>query len=260
LDYRDTHGRTPFLLAVQGGNLALAKAIVAAHPHRLRESKDEYRPCALHLAARENLPAMLEWLVQQGLEVDFCTRPGDTALRTAVGNGHLEAARMLLQLGADIHTRDEFGGMLHSAWSFEMLKLLVEWGAEVNDVDNCGEWPLKWLCFTGDAEHVRWLLEHGAKPDLTSTGETALFNAVRSGSIACVELLVQAGASLNAQDCDGWTCLFYVGSLEMAEFLLARGADPSIPDQCGGLPEQWHGIPRAIRAKLRDARMAAKRH
>ena len=258
LDHRDGHRRTAFLLAVLGGQLPVAQAIVEKHPHRLHESPD--RPAdrsALHLAARENEPTMLEWLVQQGLEVDLCHEPGETPLRTAVEEGNLEAAQMLLRLGANPNLPHEFGPMIHEAERFDVMKLLVEHGADVNDL-RYGEWPLKSACERGVAEHVRWLLEHGAHLKDPFDSETELFMAVASGSIPCVDLILQAGARINAQDSDGWTCLFHANSVEMADFLLAHGADPSIADQCDGIPERWRGLPLAVRIRLRAARHARK--
>lgn len=98
-------------------------------------------------------------------------------------------------------------------------------------------------------------MQIGADPNLTSTGETALFAAVSSDNIECVRLLLQAGADVNATDCDGWTCLFHLRSETVAQFLLDNGASPEISDQCGGLPEDWAGIPIAVRKLLEDWRL-----
>jgi ankyrin repeat protein len=135
-----------------------------------------------------------------------------------------------------------------------MLKLLLEVGLEINDVSGGGSWPLHDACEQGNAEAVRFLLEHGADPNLTSTGETALFAAVAKDNLECVRLLLDAGAHVNAQDVDGWTCLFHLCSETVARCLLDRGADPGLRDQTGGLPEDWGRIPKAIRELLQAKR------
>jgi ankyrin repeat protein len=135
-----------------------------------------------------------------------------------------------------------------------MLKLLLNAGAEVNEVSGGGDWPLKDACQSGDAAAVAFLLQVGANPNLTSTGETALFAAVSSDNLECVRQLLDAGADVNATDCDGWTCLFHLRSERVARHLLEHGAGAGISDQCGGLPEDWERVPIGVRRMLREWR------
>jgi hypothetical protein len=67
---------------------------------------------------------------------------------------------------------------------------------------------------------------------------------------------LEAGADVNATDCDGWTCLFHLRSERVARYLQERGADPGISDQCGELPEDWERVPMAVRRILRNWRTA----
>ncbi|MGH9172979.1 MAG: ankyrin repeat domain-containing protein, partial [Vicinamibacterales bacterium] len=56
-----------------------------------------------------------------------------------------------------------------------------------------------------------------------------------------VEMLVEAGAEVNATDADGWTPLnlaAHEGVAETVSYLLAHGADPSIPANNGLTPLQ----------------------
>ena len=91
---------------------------------------------------------------------------------------------------------------------------------------------------------VKWLLANGAAPNTTSTGGTAVFNAVTEDNLEMVTLLVNSGANINAQDCDGWTPLCRTNSLTMAQLLLKLGADPNIRDQASMLCWDWVGDPR----------------
>jgi ankyrin repeat protein len=112
---------------------------------------------------------------------------------------------------------------------------------------------------SGNADEVRHLLKRGAQPDLTSTGETALFAAIRSGNRECVDALLDAGADVNRMDVDGWTCLWYVDNVVMASHLIARGADPSIGEYGRGdrYPEdcQFHKQNRELRELFRHHRL-----
>jgi ankyrin repeat protein len=48
-----------------------------------------------------------------------------------------------------------------------------------------------------------------------------------------VKILLSAGADPNQQDVDGWSPLCYARSIEVAEALLAAGADPSLANDFG---------------------------
>jgi len=259
-NHRDAWHRTPFLLAVTAGDLELARAL--AERGSDPAATGHCGASALHVAAEQNHCELIHWLLQNGLDVDLRDDFGQSALHSAVGANSVAAAALLLQMGADVRERNENGyGLIHDApltGDLAMLKLLLAAGANVNDVSGGGCWPLQDACHDGNAAAVAFLLQSGAEPDLTSTGETALFSAVSADSIDCVRLLLEAGADVNATDCDGWTCLFHLGSEQVAEFLLVHGAAPGIADQCGGLPEDWPRVPLPVRQLLKDRRERAK--
>jgi ankyrin repeat protein len=221
-------------------------------------SKGHCDATALHLAARHNHCEMLRWLLAEGMVIGVTNEFGNTALHEAVDHDCFEAAALLLQNGADVNEQDHNGfRLIHGidfTGDFSMLKFLVQNGANIHDVSGGGSWPLKEACSAANAEAVAYLLGLGADANLTSSGATALFDAVGYDSMACVSLLVDAGADMNAQDCDGWTCLYHLRSEPMAIYLLEKGANPSISDQCGGLPENWGSIPRTVRQLLKASR------
>lgn len=254
--HRDAWSRTPFLLAVAAGNLEMAQALFERGSDM--HAKGRCGTTALHLAAKYNHCHLLEWLLAGGVPLDVRDDFGNSALEAAVSRDCLDAAALLLKKGADVHERDGNGFALIHTVSFKsdmaMLKLLLNAGAEVNDVSGGGDWPLKDACQSGDAAAVAFLLRVGANPNLTSTGETALFAAVSSDNIECVRLLLDAGADVNATDCDGWTCLFHLRSERVARYLLERGAEAGASDICGGLPEDWKRVPMAVRRMLREWR------
>ncbi len=256
LKHTDGWSRTPFLLAVAAGEVAIARALVE-HGSDM-EAVGHCAATALHLAAEYDRVEMIRWLVGEGFVVDGVDSFGHTALESAVSSDSLGAAAVLMELGANVGVRDpQDYGLIHRVpfgRSLGMLKLLLAAGLEVNDVSGGGSWPLHDACEQGNTEAVRFLLEHGADPDLTSTGETALFAAVAKDNLECVRLLLDAGAYVNAQDVDGWTCLFRLRSEALAQCLLEHGADPGLRDQTGGLPEDWEDIPKAIREMLRARR------
>ena len=68
-------------------------------------------------------------------------------------------------------------------------------------------------------------------PGNTQGAAASLFNAVDSGDIESVILLVESGIDLNAQDDRGATALHiaaFRGEVEIAEYLISEGADTTI--------------------------------
>src|SRR5690606_144539 len=89
--------------------------------------------------------------------------------------------------------------------------------------------PLYLACENGSADMVRALLRHGANPNgALPEGETALMTAARTGDVETIEVLIGAGADLNAVE--GWrgqTALMWAAAENNApavEILLAAGA------------------------------------
>jgi ankyrin repeat protein len=102
------------------------------------------------------------------------TDEGWTALHLA---STPEIAAMLLDAGADINARNrhKFAGPGNSPLSGavyqdkrEVVRLLIQRGADVNQADNAGFTPLHLAAAMGYVESARTLLEAGADPNLRS--------------------------------------------------------------------------------------------
>lgn len=224
---------SPWLLAVQVGDPAKLQLLAErgadlAQPARLGDS-------ALHLAAAAGAAASVRWLLDYGADIHAACDFGDTPLHAAVKAGRADVVKMLLAAGADPARENSVQEKaVNSAVSAETVRLLIERDdSHANAISGCGEWPLKEAAAVNDAALVAWLLKKGAKVDLTSTGDTALHAAVGADARECVELLLAAGADVNAQDVDGWTPLFFVRSREMISRLKSAGANSSVGDPSG---------------------------
>ena len=105
--------------------------------------------------------------------------------------------------------------------------LIAHPGFDVNRPNAAGESPLMLAAIKGDVALSRRLLERGARIDLP--GWTPLHYAASGPSSELVALLLERGAAIDAASPNGSTPLMLAaryGSIDSAELLLARGADP----------------------------------
>ncbi|XP_038835091.1 protein phosphatase 1 regulatory subunit 27-like [Salvelinus namaycush] len=71
------------------------------------------------------------------------------------------------------------------------------------------------------------------------SGMAAIHEAVLSGNLECVKLLVKHGADIHQRDEEGWTPLHMAcsdGFPDIAKYLLSVGADPQAENECGETP------------------------
>jgi hypothetical protein len=147
----------------------------------------------------------------------------------AARSGYVEMLRLLLDAGAD---PNRVGPQSQSPLAFavmhrhdEAIEVLLAAGADPNG--KAGAHPLLFAVDTGTAER---LLDAGASADARdANGGTALTGAVMLGDAAMVDLLLEHGADVDATDKAGRPALLYATVAqfeEIRERLLAAGADP----------------------------------
>ena len=101
----------------------------------------------------------------------------------------------------------------------DTIATLLDKGIDVNCHD--GE-ALLWASFHGDVETTKMLLAAGADP--SANHETVSYNAYL-GRVAIVELLIDRGGDIHADEERALVCAACGGHNEMIDFLLAHGAD-----------------------------------
>ena len=118
----------------------------------------------------------------------------------------------------DIDAKDKYGKTpLHLAVIYknkDLMKFLIELGADVNARDINGRTPLHEASKRGiTPETVKILVENGAEVNAkTKYGETALHYAIAKktfGKKDVIDFLIENGANVNARDINGETPLHY---------------------------------------------------
>ncbi|KAF8091886.1 hypothetical protein N665_0433s0051 [Sinapis alba] len=202
--------------------------------------KDANKRGALHFAAREGQTDICRYLLEElKLDADTKDEAGDTPLVHAARQGQIDTAKYLLDHGADPNIASELGATaLHHAagtGEIELIKELLSRGVPVDSQSESGT-PLIWAAGHDQKDAVQVLLEHNADPNAeTEDNVTPLLSAVAAGSVACLELLVKAGAKANVF-AGGATPLHIaadIGDLELINCLLKAGADPNQKDEEG---------------------------
>lgn len=152
-----------------------------------------------------------------------------TALWGALcATAHLPLAELLLQNGANptdgVSLHINAGGGLLPA-----LELLARFNVDPNGIPG-GVPPLRYILSWGDnLVGPRWLLEHGADPNLAwdQPGDAPIHIAAQRWDVPMMELLAMHGADLHQRRRDGRTALTVAelhGNEAIAAWLRARGA------------------------------------
>ena len=217
----------------------------------------------MHSAASGGQTEALRHLIAAGADVDLISPfgffPGNvprnsphTPLATALGSGQLQAARFLLDNGANP------AAQIFAATNTESMDLLIEYGAAIRGMRipeifrprfnrQFLQLPLAYGAVVDDTslldiltlddnaldpEELEWLLDNGIRIGGTLEDLTTIlhFAIERTMSLAVVEVLVEAGADLNAVNIDGVTPLMLArarNSNDIADYLAEQGGTES---------------------------------
>jgi uncharacterized protein len=231
----------------------------------------------LMLAVREKGVETIDALLDGGAPIDQKAGDGTTALIVALQNGDAAIAKRLIARGADVNAINGKGWtplflavknrsreigtvpnpIIDPVALMDVIKLLVEKGADVNvrtkartDVYGAtaflrepGATPLLRAAYCADLEVIKYLLAHGADPQIaTNDGTTTLMALTGVGygdgftkdvgtpddSFEALKLLVDLGVPINAANSDKVTALHgaaHKNQPRMIEYLVEHGAD-----------------------------------
>ena len=179
---------------------------------------------AVMTAARTGAPDVLELLLAAGADPNARGTRGQTALMWAASQHHPEAVRVLLVHGADVNARSE-------TWSQVMAVPPHADPANQQDVPHGSNTALLFAARVGDLASAQLLLEAGADVDaVDAMGLSPTVLAAHSGFGDMLDLLLEAGANPDAAGA-GFAALHAAilrRDERAARALLAHGADPNV--------------------------------
>ncbi|KAL4779767.1 ankyrin repeat-containing domain protein [Aspergillus varians] len=249
--------QSPLLMAVTQGNKRVAKLLLrydVVDPN-WRDGRQQ-SPLFEALRSPLNQEVLHSLIARSDLDVNRRDREGVTPLSFAVRNGYIDAVKLLLGHPAiDVDAPCIYGrtALSHAAESFEipLIDLLLAKGADPTLKDLVGREPSSYAATSYRPEGFLRLFqtEQVQLEARDSRGWTPLFYACNFGRPEMVKLLLDLGASPNAQDTAGETPLMWAmkrsrrippdGADGIIRFLLAKGADPNVKDHRGATALCW---------------------
>ena len=151
----------------------------------------------------------IAFLLARGADIGAIDAQGRAPLHYAVTNNRLEAARLLLDSGADINQtgEDRAGTAFRKRFFSEKSDALPE--AYEDLIERRSSPPLVSAVWNEDLTMARFLLDRGAEvnPPGGGTLDSPLRSAALMNRIEAVRLLLERGADVHARDNDGKTLL-----------------------------------------------------
>jgi len=229
----DIHGKTPLVYAIESGMMPYVTFLME---HGAPKSPEEMA-AAMFAALRK--PEIMALLLKKGGNVNQKYARGRTLLHSAAENDWRDAMTFLLDHGANINDRDENGMTpLHLAVAARRSKaaeLLLGRKAAVDPFSNDGT-PLH-LAVLNAPDLIPLLLLYKANPLMPDlNGMTALLLAVKTGNSDAVPLLLKSGTPVRQISRDGRSVLHIAAQenrAELAELLIRAGADIEARDAAG---------------------------
>lgn len=150
------------------------------------------------------------------------SKDGKSLLMIAIENDSHNVLDMILVRGAYLEEKIEDGRTpIFYVRSSEALNKLVIAGADINKLDNKKESVISYFIKNKPFEYSEYLVIAGANLDVENDeGWTPIFDAVVSGNIKLVELMLERGGDFKKEDVYGNIPIFYTNNEDMLLKLL----------------------------------------
>jgi len=179
--------------------------------------------CALHYSAENGHLEAVKYLVSIGANVhfDYEDTPQLSALQLSAESGYLEVVKYLASVGANVHADDDYAlGLSAKHGHLEVVKYLVDIGADVHANDG---YALRWSAGNGYLETVKYLVSIGA--NIHACDDYALRWSACHGHLEIVKYLIDVGANVCTKNNHALRSSAESGHLEVVKYLISIGAD-----------------------------------
>jgi len=186
--------------------------------------------------------SLAEVLLSAGADINQVDRRGASPLYLACVKGETELVKLLLSRGANPDTRSDTYPVLAacSGRHYDIVKLLLDYGADVAVLDKTDRTVLHHVLECDEsrekqAELIELLLDRGANVnEASSGGGTPFYIACSKGLESVVKKMLECGAKVNGKS-DRKLALNIACKNEhtpVVQLLLTNGADPNLKVAC----------------------------
>jgi ankyrin repeat protein len=232
-------GTTALHWAVRRNDVETARMLIRAGAKV--DTATRYGVTPLYLACLNGNATMIGVLLDAGANANSANPGGETALMTAARTGKVDAVRLLLDRGAAINAKESVREQTALMWAVlenhpDVVKLLLANGADINAQtrveipDGTNGIP---GASSGDiGAHGPGIYRPRAVPT-PSGAMTPLLFVAREGNLEMARILLDASADLERPSANGTRPLVVAinnNHIQLALFLLERGADPNAAD------------------------------
>ncbi|MEQ2157719.1 hypothetical protein GOODEAATRI_004652 [Goodea atripinnis] len=199
-DVRDAEGRPLLYLLVLEGHLHMATLVIEKGGVPL-ESRDSEGRTALHVASWQGSVEIVDLLLKHGANPNAQDTEGRPPMHSVAWTGHNKVGhRLLASNSVNIDLPCHQGATALSIAAQEghvnIVKMLLEKGANPNHIDKYGRSPVKVAAKHGHATVVRLLESYGAKPYMGLLPNSSAVSPSKPNKILLSEMLESNGVDL----------------------------------------------------------------
>jgi len=211
VNVKNNQGQTPFYRAIQMANLEIAEFLISKGA--TVDVKDNEGKTPLHYTAYMawHNKDVAEFLIKHGADINAKDNDGKTPLQIAMESDHKEIVEFLIASGAEANKGND-----EAFKEYEVRESLDKLYNAISGKDS---------------KTIKEIIE--GNPELVNIKDermenTPLHDVALRGNKEGAEILIAAGADVNAKNKDGWTPLVYAtsqGNKEVVKLLVEKGAD-----------------------------------
>ena len=237
---RDNGGWTPLHCAASGGSPEGMACLLAVCKDEINAIDNKAEPPLL-VALRMHREDIARMLVDAGADINVWNKDRRNAVDVARAEGMHDLGRELMRRGGMPHLYHAIMDMSRDGRTESLRDILLS----VPDVDlemrdAMGKTALIHAAESGQLETMQLLLDAGARVDAgDSVNMTPLLYAALEGHVEAVKLLQKHGASIKERSANGWTPLLVAAGrrqVEMEMYLLEQGVDVNLCNNAGETP------------------------